>query len=205
MNSLVSNLIRRTFFSNLSFTRNIAMSSANQMKKSKLQFKLFHTLNNFLLLFLVDLQQENDTLTVKANIVPSGREKNLVTEYNQCMNKGETFCPECHLGLEIKHTDVLILSQYLRDDGCMLPRRTTRLCRRMQKRITTMVAMAQKAGLMPNINPFRMTRDPAKRKDWKKYNKYFLEETILEPGQKKRKKFTNYRNNLAYAKVNHLL
>jgi small subunit ribosomal protein S18 len=60
--------------------------------------------------------------------------------------EGKHFCPECTLGLEIKHTDVLILSQFLRPDGCMLPRRVTGLCKRQQKRISTMVAMAQKAG-----------------------------------------------------------
>lgn len=42
--------------------------------------------------------------------------------------------------------DVLILSQFVRSDGCMLPRRITGLCNVQQKRITTMVAMAQKAG-----------------------------------------------------------
>lgn len=42
--------------------------------------------------------------------------------------------------------DVLILSQFLRADGCMLPRRITGLCKMQQKRIGTMVAMAQKAG-----------------------------------------------------------
>lgn len=65
--------------------------------------------------------------------------------------------------------------------------------------------MAQKAGLMPNLNPFGRTRDPAKREDWKKYNKYFLEETIKEPGFKRKPRWTNYKNNLAYEKVKNLL
>lgn len=49
--------------------------------------------------------------------------------------------------------DVLILSQFVRSDGCMLPRRITGLCNIQQKRITTMVAMAQKAG---NLKRFLM-------------------------------------------------
>lgn len=56
-------------------------------------------------------------------------------------------CYMCSLGLEVKHTDVLILSQFVRSDGCMLPRRITGLCRRQQKKIGKMVTMAQKAGL----------------------------------------------------------
>jgi small subunit ribosomal protein S18 len=42
--------------------------------------------------------------------------------------------------------DVLILSQFVRSDGCMLPRRITGLCRLQQKRVSNMVSMAQKAG-----------------------------------------------------------
>lgn len=89
-----------------------------------------------------------------------------------------TFCPECTLGLDIKHTDVLILSQYVRSDGCMLPRRITGLCHRQQKKMGTLVTMAQKAGLMPNLNPSWSKKDPKKRFGWRKFNKYFLESTI---------------------------
>ncbi|XP_017845541.1 28S ribosomal protein S18a, mitochondrial [Drosophila busckii] len=88
------------------------------------------------------------------------------------------FCPECSLGLDIKHTDVLILSQYVRSDGCMLPRRITGLCHRQQKKIGTLVTMCQKAGLMPNLNPAWSKKDPKKRFGWRKFNKYFLESTI---------------------------
>ncbi|XP_068155700.1 small ribosomal subunit protein bS18 [Drosophila tropicalis] len=89
-----------------------------------------------------------------------------------------TFCPECTLGLDIKHTDVLILSQYVRSDGCMLPRRITGLCHRQQKKMGTLVTMAQKAGLMPNLGPSWSKKDPKKRFGWRKFNKYFLESTI---------------------------
>lgn len=55
-------------------------------------------------------------------------------------------CAICASGLDVKHTDVLILSQFVRSDGCMLPRRITGLCKKQQKRISSMVSMAQKAG-----------------------------------------------------------
>lgn len=53
----------------------------------------------------------------------------------------------CNTGLDLKHTDVLILSQFVRSDGCMLPRRITGLCKSQQKRVSTLVTMAQKAGI----------------------------------------------------------
>lgn len=140
--------------------------------------------------------QEKDELVIRGKTIPSGREPLLVPEYVQCKKNGEKFCPECTMGLDIKHTDVLILSQYLRKDGGMLPRRTTGLCKRMQKRIGTMVIMANRAGLLPNTS-----RDPFARKPEKGFNRYYDETTITEPGYRKVIKWTNYRNNSAYAKA----
>lgn len=57
-------------------------------------------------------------------------------------------CPLCATGLDVKHTDVLILSQFVRSDGCMLPRRITGLCKKQQKRMSSLVTMAQKAGII---------------------------------------------------------
>ena len=56
-------------------------------------------------------------------------------------------CPICSLGLQIKHTDILIISQFVRSDGRMLPRRVTALCRKEQRRMSSLVAMAHKAGI----------------------------------------------------------
>uniref|UniRef100_A0A182SL30 28S ribosomal protein S18a, mitochondrial n=1 Tax=Anopheles maculatus TaxID=74869 RepID=A0A182SL30_9DIPT len=70
------------------------------------------------------------------------------------------------------------MSQYVRSDGCMLPRRITGLCKRQQRRMGALVTMAQKAGLMPNLNPSTSKKDPKQRYQWKKYNKYYDEETI---------------------------
>lgn len=121
---------------------------------------------------------EKQTLVIKASYVPSANEPFLVKEYTECQKNGTRFCPECSLGLEIKHTDVLILSQYVRDDGCMLPKRITGLCNRQQKRIGTLVTMAQKSGLMINKTPSYCKKDPKKRFGFKKFNKYYFEDTI---------------------------
>ncbi|XP_017480136.1 PREDICTED: uncharacterized protein LOC108369522 [Rhagoletis zephyria] len=126
-------------------------------------------------LLIKEIQEkiEKNALVLQAVTLPSPRAERMVKE--AC---GTGFCPECTLGLDIKHTDVLILSQYVRSDGCMLPRRITGLCHRQQKRIGTLVTMAQKAGLMPNLAPAWSKKNPKKRFGWRKYNKYYLEETI---------------------------
>lgn len=79
-------------------------------------------------------------MVISADIVSSDRVPYLVE------NKNPSVCPVCASGLDIKHTDVLILSQFVRSDGCMLPRRVTGLCKRQQKRVGTLVTMAHKAG-----------------------------------------------------------
>ncbi|KAB0803607.1 hypothetical protein PPYR_00577 [Photinus pyralis] len=131
------------------------------------------TLSLFPKLQLKEIQevQEGKSLIIKGVNVPSGREPFLLETENE-------LCPICSSGLEVKHTDVLIISQFVRSDGCMLPRRVTGLCRRQQKRMSILVAMAQKAGLMPNLTPATSKKDPKKRFGWKRYNKYFDESTI---------------------------
>ncbi|CAH2000888.1 unnamed protein product [Acanthoscelides obtectus] len=116
--------------------------------------------------------QEGKDLVIYGEIVSSEREPYLLKSNHS------KACPLCATGLDIKHTDVLILSQFVRKDGCMLPRRITGLCKTQQKRVTYLVAMAQKSGLMPNLTPAYSNKDPKKRYEWKKYNKYFDETTI---------------------------
>ncbi|KAJ6664758.1 hypothetical protein lerEdw1_006331 [Lerista edwardsae] len=49
--------------------------------------------------------------------------------------------------------DVLLLSQFIRHDGGMLPRKTTGLCKEEHKKIAVCVQMAHRAGLLPNHRP----------------------------------------------------
>lgn len=134
----------------------------------------------------IDCQDEDGTLTISARRVPSPREQFLLKPPSLgCA------CYLCALNLKIKHTDVLILSQFLRHDGCMLGRRITGLCSMQQRKVTTLVAMSQKAGLMPNIAPADSNRDPKRRFGYKKFNKYYDENTIEYPRVNKYR-FYNY-------------
>ncbi|KAL3286538.1 hypothetical protein HHI36_001043 [Cryptolaemus montrouzieri] len=116
--------------------------------------------------------EDGNHIRITANISESDRKPYLVK------NENDRACPLCASGLHVKHTDVLILSQFVRSDGCMLPRRITGLCSKQQRIVSSLVTMAQKSGLMPNLNPANSNRDPQKRYKWEKFNKYFDESTI---------------------------
>ncbi|KAI5635782.1 ribosomal protein s18 domain-containing protein [Phthorimaea operculella] len=130
-------------------------------------------------------RKEGSSVTVEAVIIPSPRTELLVNpekvgkQLPVDEKTGKPPCYMCSLGLDVKHTDVLILSQFVRSDGCMLPRRITGLCRRQQKKIGKMVSMAQKAGLMINLTPANSKRDPTKRREHKQFNTYYDERTIF--------------------------
>ncbi|KAL2082113.1 hypothetical protein ACEWY4_021931 [Coilia grayii] len=64
-------------------------------------------------------------------------------------------CPIYRWNLQNKYnyTDVLLLSQFIRSDGGMLPRRVTGLCAPEHYKIAACVRMAQRAGLLPDHRP----------------------------------------------------
>ncbi|XP_035000477.2 39S ribosomal protein S18a, mitochondrial [Hippoglossus stenolepis] len=64
-------------------------------------------------------------------------------------------CPIYRWDLQNKYnyTDVLLLSQFIRSDGGMLPRRITGLCPQEHRKITICVQMAHRAGLLPDHKP----------------------------------------------------
>uniref|UniRef100_A0A8D8Q099 28S ribosomal protein S18a, mitochondrial n=1 Tax=Cacopsylla melanoneura TaxID=428564 RepID=A0A8D8Q099_9HEMI len=122
-------------------------------------------------------QKEGKTLTIEAVYHPSPRAPALIklpeVEDKEC-------CSLCKLNLPIKHTDVLILSQFVRSDGCMLSRRVTKLCSKQQMRMSNLVSMAQKSGLMSNLNPPESKKNPKLRRGEKRFNTYW-DETLMRP------------------------
>ena len=116
-------------------------------------------------------KKEGNTLIVEAVIKPDKNEERLLKTKNGA-------CPLCSTGLDVKHTDVLILHQFTRSDGCILPRRITGLCRVQQKRISSLIIMAQTAGLLPMRGPKGVLLHPLQRRKWRKFNTYFDENTI---------------------------
>ncbi|XP_026197985.1 39S ribosomal protein S18a, mitochondrial [Anabas testudineus] len=64
-------------------------------------------------------------------------------------------CPIYRWNLQHKYnyTDVLLLSQFIRSDGGMLPRRITGLCPEEHRKIAICVQMAHRTGLLPDHRP----------------------------------------------------
>nr|XP_008261191.2 39S ribosomal protein S18a, mitochondrial isoform X2 [Oryctolagus cuniculus] len=64
-------------------------------------------------------------------------------------------CPICRWNLKHKYTyeDVLLLSQFIRPHGGMLPRKVTGLCQEEHRKVEECVKMAHRAGLFPNHRP----------------------------------------------------
>ncbi|XP_041511846.1 39S ribosomal protein S18a, mitochondrial [Microtus oregoni] len=64
-------------------------------------------------------------------------------------------CPICRWNLKHKYNyeDVLLLSQFIRPHGGMLPRSVTGLCLEEHRKIEECVKMAHRAGLLPDHRP----------------------------------------------------
>ncbi|XP_038074612.1 39S ribosomal protein S18a, mitochondrial-like [Patiria miniata] len=62
-------------------------------------------------------------------------------------------CPICSRNLRVTYKDVLILSQFIRPDGGMLPRRITGVCKKQQRNLEECVQRAHRAGLLPDHRP----------------------------------------------------
>ncbi|KAG8201675.1 hypothetical protein JTE90_012741 [Oedothorax gibbosus] len=77
-------------------------------------------------------------------------------------------CPLCRLGLKnLKHSDILILQQFINSDGTVIPQHITGICNKQQFRVKRAVGLAQRAGLIPKKPGTPLFGD------WEKYNTYF--------------------------------
>ncbi|KAG7509490.1 39S ribosomal S18a, mitochondrial [Solea senegalensis] len=92
-------------------------------------------------------KQENKITMIEGQIVdvPSGPQPPNPTAK----------CPIYRWNLQHKYNymDVLLLRQFIRSDGGMLPRRITGLCPEEHRKITICVQMAHRAGLFPDHRP----------------------------------------------------
>ncbi|CAH8434332.1 unnamed protein product [Schistosoma bovis] len=92
--------------------------------------------------------------TVEGVLVPSEREGKVV-----CLDgfgDPRDRDPISRLGLNIRHTDVRILSQFLRPDGTVLPRRISGISCRSQIHLELMIERARKAVPAPANNARRV-------------------------------------------------
>ncbi|KAJ7404270.1 28S ribosomal protein S18a, mitochondrial [Willisornis vidua] len=90
---------------------------------------------------------EGNTTTIEGRIIEDAEAPTPPNPSGQC--------PICRWNLKHKYdyVDVLLLSQFIRSDGGMLPRRITGLCLEEHRKVAVCVQMAHRAGLLPNHRP----------------------------------------------------
>ncbi|XP_020494503.1 39S ribosomal protein S18a, mitochondrial [Labrus bergylta] len=88
-------------------------------------------------------------------------------------------CPIYRWNLQNKYsyTDVLLLSQFIRSDGGMLPRRITGLCPEEHRKIAICVQMAHRAGLLPDHKP-KLPEDHVPKRPKPQLNRYLTRWSI---------------------------
>ena len=90
-------------------------------------------------------------------------------------------CAFCELekkGVYIQYTDVLVLRQFLTNDGHVLARKITGLCKKQHRKLLVIVKHAKIAGLILNLQPklidgSESSTDPRLRFQHLKWNTYF--------------------------------
>ncbi|KAK0141491.1 28S ribosomal protein S18a, mitochondrial [Merluccius polli] len=116
-------------------------------------------------------KQEGETTTIEGRIldVPAAPEP----------PNPSAACPIYRWNLQNKYdyTDVLLLSQFIRSDGGMLPKRITGLCPEEHRKVEICVKMAHRAGLLPDHKP-KLPADHVPRKPKPQLNRYLTRWSI---------------------------
>ncbi|VDO34338.1 unnamed protein product [Haemonchus placei] len=84
-------------------------------------------------------------------------------------------------------SDVLILEQFMREDGTVLPRQLTGLCKKQQLRLERCVMQAHWAGLFPD-----KTIPDFDRTGYKRFNRYWNDDMDMYRLKEKREPGTWY-------------
>ncbi|KAF8358264.1 mrps-18A [Pristionchus pacificus] len=74
----------------------------------------------------------------------------------------------CNIAVKVSYKDVLILEQFMREDGTVLPAQLTGLCRKQQLHVERCVMQAHWAGLFPD-----RTIPEFDRAGYKRFNRYW--------------------------------
>ncbi|XP_033125955.1 39S ribosomal protein S18a, mitochondrial-like [Anneissia japonica] len=90
---------------------------------------------------------EGDVTTVEAEYVSATAATKFINE------EYKDACPICRLNLKVTYKDVLILSQFIKEDGSMLPKRITGVCSKQHLNLVECIKRAHKAGLLPDHKP----------------------------------------------------
>ncbi|XP_071962349.1 large ribosomal subunit protein mL66-like [Antedon mediterranea] len=90
---------------------------------------------------------DGDVTTIEAEYaIPEAGTQPLREEYKDA-------CPICRLNLRVTYKDVLILKQFVKEDGSMLPKRVTGVCNKQHNILVECIKRANKSGLLPDHKP----------------------------------------------------
>lgn len=133
------------------------------------------TINNIKSISIVE-DESKKSITIEGKYLTESEleNKNLL----KFPDDHETRCSFCKLekhGIYVQYTDVLVLRQFLREDGTVLPKKITGLCKRQQTKLYVLVKHANNAGLIlnlqqPLLNGQKPNIDPEKRREHLKWN-----------------------------------
>uniref|UniRef100_A0A0R3RQH1 28S ribosomal protein S18a, mitochondrial n=1 Tax=Elaeophora elaphi TaxID=1147741 RepID=A0A0R3RQH1_9BILA len=127
----------------------------------------------------IDAKVQGDTTIVEVVDVPDIDDRRVLEHSPETC----TLCT-CNVPVKIRYSDVLILEQFMREDGTVLPQQLTGLCKKQQQRIERCVMQAHWAGLFPDKTTADFDRSGYKRfarywdDDWEIYR---LKEEVV-PG-----------------------
>jgi len=118
----------------------------------------------------IEEKVEDKVISVSGKQVQPDRAHRLA-----CVPHDHKACPLCRLGLNVKYSDVLILEQFMRSDGTVLPSDVTGLCDEQQATIEYCVQQAHFSGLFPKNKPkgYDATSEVS---GYKKFNRYWVSE-----------------------------
>ncbi len=96
-----------------------------------------------------------------------------------------SFCLLEKQNIYVQYTDIPVLRQFLKDDGSVLHRKITGLCKRQQRKLLVLVKQAKNSGLLLSLQPKLIDGsdvpvEPSKRKAHLKFNSYYDSYEIMK-------------------------
>ncbi|CAF0887585.1 unnamed protein product [Adineta steineri] len=141
--------------------------------KSKVFFRCF---------FLVTEKVEGNVITYEGEYI-NDNDKNILK-----LSGPVEVCNWCKLdrrSIHIQHTDILVLRQYIRKDGTILPPEITGLCPKQNDKLHTLIRQARMTGLIsyPTVAVTKrepLLVDPTLRPEFEQYNSYWEKYEVLK-------------------------
>jgi ribosomal protein S18 len=163
--------------------RTIHMTNLNQLKKLNIvedkQSKQITIEASY-----IDPVEAFGNKALEFNNEASSDQNDLKTAIRPC-----AFCELEKRDIFVQYTDVLVLRQFLKEDGTPLNRKVTGLCRKQQKKLLVMAKHARIAGLTLNLQPnlidgSKRSSNPRTRSEHLKWNTSFDDYEIMRKTHK---------------------